>query len=199
YLATNTLTLCECFAEVEEIFAAVIEEARARGSALGFAIASCFRADAANRRGDPVAARAHAQASVDASEAHGWALGLPMAVGVLVDALVEQGELDAAQETLQRVPPAAGELPAHVVLIPVLFSRGRLRIAQGDVRGGLEDVLEAGRRQDAWGAQPDGAAVALDRRGDAADARRGRSRARAGRPRAGARRGVRRAARPRGR
>ncbi|MBX5440772.1 MAG: AAA family ATPase, partial [Solirubrobacteraceae bacterium] len=151
YLATNTLTLCECFAEVDAVFAAIIEEARSRGSALGFAIASCFRADAANRRGDPVAGRAHAQASVDASEAHGWALGLPMAVGVLVDALVEQGELDAAEATLQRVPMTAGEaLPDNVFFIPVLFSRGRLRIARGDVRAGLEDVLEAGRRQDAW-------------------------------------------------
>jgi len=150
YLATNTLTLCECFAEVDAIFAAVLEEAHSRGSALGFAIASCFRADAANRRGDPVAGRAHAQASVDASEAHGWALGLPMAVGVLVDALVEQGELDAAQETLRRVPLTAGELPDNVFFIPVLFSRGRLRIARGEVREGLDDVLEAGRRQDAW-------------------------------------------------
>ncbi len=153
YLATNTLTLCEQFAEVEDAFADIVAEARGRGSALGFAIASCFRADAANRRGDPRAGRAHAEASVAASEAHGWALGLPMAVGVAIDALLELDEADAAQALLERVPLTAGpQLPDNVFFIPVLFSRGRLRIARGDVRGGLEDVLEAGRRQDAWGA-----------------------------------------------
>ncbi len=153
YLATNALTLCEQFADAERAFADVIAEARGRGSALGFVIASCFRADAANRSGDPRAGRSHAEASVAAAESHGWALGLPMAIGVAVDALLELGEPDAAQATLDHAPLTAGpELPDNVFFIPVLFSRGRLRIAQGDVRGGLADVLEAGRRQDAWGA-----------------------------------------------
>jgi DNA-binding CsgD family transcriptional regulator len=153
YLATNALTLCEQFADAEHAFADVIAEARGRGSALGFAIASCFRADAANRRGDPRAGRAHAEASVAASEAHGWALGLPMAVAMAIDAALELGDPAAAQATLEHAPLTAGpELPDSVFFIPVLFSRGRLRIAQGDVRGGLGDVLEAGRRQDAWGA-----------------------------------------------
>jgi len=153
YLATNTLTLCEQFSEVDGVFADIITEAHGRGSALGYAIASCFRADAANRRGDPRAGRAHAEAAVAASEAHGWALGLPMAIGVLVDALLEMGEPDAAQAALEQAPLTAGpQLPDNVFFIPVLFSRGRLRIAQGGVDEGLADVLEAGRRQDAWGA-----------------------------------------------
>jgi len=151
YLATNALTLCEQFAEVDGVFADAIEEARTRGSALGFAIASCFRADAANRRGDPRAGRDHAAASVAASEAHGWALGLPGAVGFLVDALLELGELDDAAQALARAPLTAGELPDSVFFTPVLFSRGRLRIARGEVDAGLQDVLEVGRRQEAWG------------------------------------------------
>ncbi len=150
YLATNALTLCERFDAAEAAFAEVVAEAHARGSALGFAIASCFRADAANRRGDPRAGLAHAEAAIAASEAHGWALGLPMAIGVAVDALVELGELATAQATLERAPLTAGELPDNVFFTPVLFSRGRLRIARGDLREGLEDVLEVGRRQDAW-------------------------------------------------
>jgi DNA-binding CsgD family transcriptional regulator len=152
YLATNSLTLCERFDEADAAFEAAIADAWERGSALAFAIASCFRADAANRRGDPRTGSRHAAASVDAAEAHGWALGLPAAVAFLVDALLELGELEDAEAALTRapLPLTSGDIPDSVFFDPVLFSRGRLRIARGDVREGLDDVLEVGRRQQAW-------------------------------------------------
>ena len=75
YLATNALTLCERFAEVDAVFADAIAEAWSRGSALAFAIASCFRGDAANRAGDLREGVRHSAASIEAAEAHGWEIG----------------------------------------------------------------------------------------------------------------------------
>jgi DNA-binding CsgD family transcriptional regulator len=62
--------------------------------------------------------------------------------GVLVEALVDQGELEAAAEALEPLDSEAegGFLPNAVLR----FARGRLRIAQGRAAEGLEDVLGVG-------------------------------------------------------
>jgi hypothetical protein len=61
---------------------------------------------------------------------------------ILVDALVEQGETEAAERALAPLDDTAesGSLTA----VMLRFARGRLRIARGDTAGGLEDLLEAG-------------------------------------------------------
>jgi DNA-binding CsgD family transcriptional regulator len=69
----------------------------------------------------------------------GWALA------VLLDALRERGELDAAQELL-RAADAEGELPALGPFVFLRESRGRLRYAQGRLAEGVADLLETGRR-----------------------------------------------------
>ena len=62
--------------------------------------------------------------------------------GVLVKALVDQGELDAAEEALA---PLHSEVERGFAASAVLrLSRGRLRVEQGRVADGLEDYLEAG-------------------------------------------------------
>jgi DNA-binding CsgD family transcriptional regulator len=66
------------------------------------------------------------------------------ALAVLIDAMRERGEVDAAQELL-RDADAEGELPGHVTFQFLRESRGRLRCAQGRLRDGVEDLLSAGR------------------------------------------------------
>jgi Response regulator containing a CheY-like receiver domain and an HTH DNA-binding domain len=61
---------------------------------------------------------------------------------VLVHALVEQGELDAAEQALA---PLDFETESGSLISPPLrFGRGRLRVAQGRVAEGLEDILAVG-------------------------------------------------------
>jgi DNA-binding CsgD family transcriptional regulator len=64
--------------------------------------------------------------------------------GVLVNALVRQGELDAAEQALAPLDSEAesGSLPAAVLR----FARGRLRVGQGRIAEGLEDFLAVGAR-----------------------------------------------------
>jgi len=62
--------------------------------------------------------------------------------GVLLEALVEQGELDAAEQALA---PLDSETESGSLISPPLrFARGRLRVAQGRVAEGIEDILAVG-------------------------------------------------------
>jgi DNA-binding CsgD family transcriptional regulator len=64
--------------------------------------------------------------------------------GVLVVALTDQGELDAAEQALAPLDSDAesGSITAAVLRV----ARGRLRVAQGRVAEGLEDFLAVGTR-----------------------------------------------------
>lgn len=128
---------------------AALDDARGRGSAVGFASISCVRSASAFRRGLLDDAETHATAALETCGLHGELL-LPMAAAVLADALLERGELDCAWQALERSGIAG--VPADAVLghYP-LYGRGRVRIARGDVRGGLDDVLTAGAREVASG------------------------------------------------
>jgi DNA-binding CsgD family transcriptional regulator len=61
---------------------------------------------------------------------------------LLVEVLVEQGELDAADEVLES---AGGEVEMETLMAAILrFARGRLRVEQGRVAAGLDDFLAVG-------------------------------------------------------
>ncbi len=150
--AVNALALCERLDEAIAAFDAIVEAAGERGSALGFAMASCFRSQAHYRRGDIVASEADAHAAVEVAAAEGWGLGIPAARAFLVYALLERGLLDGAERVLTEAE-LSEEIPDLVMFDPLLESRGRLRIARGDVAGGISDLLACGERQQRWGAQ----------------------------------------------
>ena len=61
---------------------------------------------------------------------------------MLVKTLVDQGELEAAEEALAPLASEAesGSIPAAMLR----FARGRLRVAQGRVAEGLDDFLAVG-------------------------------------------------------
>ena len=62
--------------------------------------------------------------------------------GVLVQALVEQGEFDAAEQALAPLDSEAES--GSLISPPLRFARGKLRVAQGRVTEGLEDILAVG-------------------------------------------------------
>jgi DNA-binding CsgD family transcriptional regulator len=72
------------------------------------------------------------------------------ALAILMDSLRERGDIAAAQELLHEAE-AEQELPGHVTFVFLLESRGRLRCAQGRLREGVADLLEAGRRWEPFG------------------------------------------------
>lgn len=149
-VAVNALALSERLEQARSAFDAALEVARERGSALGHSIASCFRSQTAYRLGDLREAEADVRGSLEVARLHGWALGLPAALAFLMDVLIERGELDEAVATLER-SGLGEEIPDSVMFTPLLDSRGRLRLAQGRLEDGIEDLLACGRRQELWG------------------------------------------------
>jgi DNA-binding CsgD family transcriptional regulator len=97
-------------------------------------------------------------------------------LGLLAQALAEQGRLDEADAALEAAG-AAGGLPEHQVMNPLLFARARTRLAQGRDDAALADALEVGRRYDRLGirravpAWRSLAAAVLARRGEREEAR----------------------------
>ncbi|MGW7367632.1 ATP-binding protein [Streptomyces sp. NPDC054841] len=127
---------------------AAVDEARARGSALGYAYAVSARAGLRCRLGQVQECRDDAQAAletlgdigVDPRSTHSVD-----ALAVLIDALTKQGEIDEAAALLEE-GGLTGDLNGHWINDYVLLVRGRLRMAQGRTRDGLADFLLSGHR-----------------------------------------------------
>jgi DNA-binding CsgD family transcriptional regulator len=162
YLAIWTLLLGDRLHGAEYWLDQALDEARGRGSVLGYAIASASQAEVAYRRGDLTRAEAHARAAGDVSPED--------AAAVLTNVLIEQGRLAEADDVLDRfrIPCDAD----HLLLQPILAARARLRIAQGRAQEAAHEWLACGRWLDAWPiknpglvAWRSGAALALNHAG----------------------------------
>jgi DNA-binding CsgD family transcriptional regulator len=126
-----------------------------------------------------------AEAEADAREAHAageqWSVSARFswhASGFLADALMEQGRLDEAASALEHVP-IPDSSPDSAILLYLPDCRARLRLRRGDVSGGLEEMLAAGRSFEAVGGRNPAfmpwrseAALALLQLGDRDEARR---------------------------
>jgi len=111
--------------------------ARARGSRVGFAMASCGHAAVLVARGALADAEADARAGM-ADGAAGSGLEA-LAVGALSAVLLERGELAEAEQLVLPVAARCEQFDQFTALYAVC-ARGRLRIAQGDRRAGLADL-----------------------------------------------------------
>ena len=148
-----------------------------------------FRSDVRFRAGALRDAVADAEAALTAY-AHAGRLSVLGSTAALVQALAERGEFEAAEAALEAAgahgaPDAIGDAYSGTL---VLNARARLRLAQGDARAALADLLEVGRRQAAM-REPNPAAVGL--------ALAGRARLRRARPAGGRARARARGARAR--
>jgi len=134
------------------IYDDALTEAHRRGSIITFATTKTFRAQAYVLRGDLAEAEAEGREAFAAAEA--WGATTTRAsvylAAILAEALMEQGKLDEAGAALEC--PALGEsLPKDARLLFLPNIRARLRMLNGDLAGGLEDMLDAGGHSDALG------------------------------------------------
>lgn len=131
--------------EAEQISSALIREGERLGSAYLVAHLSFPRAFVANLRGQLREAEADARWGLEQKLARGVSEGRTWHLVPLVNALVDQGDLEGAELALAsaRVPAAPSEQMGWAA---VLEARGRLRLAQGRPKEALADLLEAGRR-----------------------------------------------------
>ena len=102
-----------------------------------------YRSDTRFRAGAVQHALADARAALTAY-AHAGRNSVLGSTGTFMQALVEQGELEAAETALA----VAGPIGDEYMSTQLLNMRARLRLTQGDARAALADALEAGRRQD---------------------------------------------------
>jgi hypothetical protein len=107
-------------------------------------------ADLAFRRGNLRDAEAHASTALDGPGQDDLDIGRHFALSVLVDALVERGELVAAERELARcacLDPDLARMAAPSILL--FLARARLRLARGRVdlavpdSAGMVDWCEA--------------------------------------------------------
>jgi len=142
--ATLTLLWAERYAQVRPLLDASIAQARITGDSGRLALGLATRGWLSLRRGDLSAAEGDARTALAATELPAPPLYRILNGGVLVEALVEQGELDAAEEVLAPFDcdGASGSLPTAVLCV----ARGRLRVGQGRVAEGLEEFMAVGAR-----------------------------------------------------
>jgi tetratricopeptide (TPR) repeat protein len=165
--------------EVLAIYDDALAEAHRRGLILTFATTKVLRAQTFVVRGDLAEAETEAREALATSEAWGTTARFSVYLAaVLAEALLEQGKLDEAATVLDR--SAYGESQpddARLLFLPNV--RARLRMMRGDLAGGLEDVLDGGRRYEEVGGRNPAflawrshAALALLQLGEQDEARR---------------------------
>ncbi|MDQ3875458.1 MAG: LuxR C-terminal-related transcriptional regulator, partial [Actinomycetota bacterium] len=128
---------------------AALANTRARGRVAPLPLLYAHRAHLAYGRGAVADALADADVGLNAVE--GFHLALPLLHAARVDALRERGELDEANDALDRA--RLGEIvvdqPGFGLL---LISRARLRLAQGRPELARDDLLHCGALHERWGA-----------------------------------------------
>jgi len=113
-----------------------------RGSAFALAQACFLRAHLALARGEVARATAEAHSAVQAARRAGYLQAVYGAV--LLDALIEGGDLDAAEREMA-LAGWDGALAESYWSAPLRLSRARLRMAQHKTREALGDLLELER------------------------------------------------------
>jgi DNA-binding NarL/FixJ family response regulator len=148
YLAAGALAIAEDLMTAEAALTAAMEDARSRGSMLGFASASQARAVTTLTRGRLSDAAADARHAL-AVERHGWRFGRVGARVVLASTLMERGDLDGAARFLDAADRAAGE--PEVFRLAPRIARGRLRLLRGEPEAALKEFLACGALADEMG------------------------------------------------
>ena len=139
---TVSLVVAEDYERVVPLLDESIARARATADSGRFAVGLAHRGWVSLRLGNPMEAAADTETALAAAELPAPTFYRVLNVAILVDALVEQGELEAAERALAPMDeaPESGSLTA----VMLRFARGRLRIAQGRTADGLDDLLAAG-------------------------------------------------------
>jgi DNA-binding CsgD family transcriptional regulator len=137
--AARALTFIDELDRGDRLVEEMVADARRRGSVMGYAAASAWRAAIALRRGLIGPAEADARTAVDLMTTHGLYFIAPHAYSFLGEALIELGALDEAAAVLEgaELGPMEGTRPETRFLL----TRARVRLARGDRAGALADLL----------------------------------------------------------
>jgi tetratricopeptide (TPR) repeat protein len=140
--AVVTLLWAERYDAAQALADAAVAEAQASANGMILPAVLAQRAWLAFRRGDLTAAEADARALLDAPGSPAPPLLRNRATTVLIDVLVERGNLDEAERILE---PLAVDLPGTSQSPAILrHARGRLRFAQRRFGEALGDLRTAG-------------------------------------------------------
>ena len=125
-------------------------DADRRGSIPALAFVLAHRGRVSMRRGAVARAETDARTALELLTAHDIPLGSDLALAVLIEALVEGDEVDAAELALRTHGPGEDIRPG-MPSNPLLEARSLLRLAQGRTQEGADDLIEFGRRDALWG------------------------------------------------
>jgi DNA-binding CsgD family transcriptional regulator len=149
--AARALTFIDELDRADRLVDEMVADSRKRGSVMGYATASAWRADIALRRGLIAPAEADARSAVELATAHGLHFIAPHAHSFLGEALIERGELQQAAVLLERADlgPMHGSRPEA----RFLHTRARVGHARGDSQAAIAD-LRACQAQESWFRNP---------------------------------------------
>ena len=140
--ATIALVWSDAHAEAQVPLDAGVAESRASGDTALFAASHAQRAWLLLRRGDLQGAEADARSVLDAPELAAPAIYRKLAAAVLVNTLVERGELAQAADVLDRAGPDRS--PRTQTAAVLQLAHGRLLLARGRPADALAEMLAAG-------------------------------------------------------
>lgn len=171
--AVAGLHFADWLEETDQWAAAGLDDARARGSVVGFAAMSTLRGTARYLRGDVVGALADLEGGLERLPI--MAVVRPFAHGYQALALLDRGEPERAAAQLAHAPDR--QLTETFTYNWMLFARGRVALQAGDPEAALRILLECGQRLEAiparspcvlpWRSEAAIAALKLSRDGEA--------------------------------
>jgi DNA-binding CsgD family transcriptional regulator/tetratricopeptide (TPR) repeat protein len=139
---TLALLWLERYEQLRPLLDESIAEARTSGDGGRLAAGLAHRGWVALRRGDVRAAEVDSRTALAATELPAPPIYRVFQTALLVEALTDQGELAAAEETLAGVDSEVQRPALNATLLR--FARGRLRVEQGRLAEGLDDFLAVG-------------------------------------------------------
>ena len=148
FLALLTLELAEQYGQALLLLDAALEGARREGHATRQGLIHGRRAAIALAQGSLHDAQVEAETGLLLVDEQHFVLLQLLAVAMVVH--IERGDLAAAAELAQR-GEALGIAEDRLYVDQFLIARGRLQIAQGDVREGVADLMWCGRRLEPYG------------------------------------------------
>ncbi|HLX89986.1 MAG TPA: AAA family ATPase, partial [Acidimicrobiales bacterium] len=144
YIAINPLSFCGEFELAAFWLDRALEDAQARGSMIGSAIASCWRAWPSWLQGDLAATEGYVRAGLalggDEGAIPSWALG---AIPPFIEVLIEQGRLNEADGLLRSFPSS---ISANDSLFAkgLLWAKGRVALARRAPADAFDAAMEWG-------------------------------------------------------